>query len=91
MQNGERLESKVEQIVQDLSSFSITNVEDAIKAAADIVEELPDDLSQCKNIAGDLYKIKDWADNIDLSSIPARVLQNLVTIASDTQDLVADW
>ena len=91
LENGDRLEAKVEQIIEDLPTLNISKIIDAIKVMADIVEELPQDLEDCKNISGDLHKITDWAQSIDFSKIPGNTLQHLTEIAADVQKQVADW
>ena len=91
LQNGERLESEIEAIVTDLSTLNLSNIVDAIKKATALVEEIPTDLAQCKDLQGDLDKITTWAKSISLKKIPGNVLKHLSAITKDIQTIENDW
>ena len=86
-QNGERVESEIEQIVSEFAKKDVADIIKGIEDTIGLINEFPQDLADCKNIQGDLDKIADWAKNIKITQIPGNVVKHLLGITKDIQKI----
>ena len=91
LDNGERVESEIEQIVSDFELKDTEHIIKGIEETISLINEFPEDLQDCKDIQGDLDKIADWAKSINLLSIPGNVVKHLLGITKDVQKIQDDW
>jgi len=83
--------TEIEAIVQDLSTRQMTHITHAVEEIATVVQQIPDDLKNCKGMQGDIQKIKTWAQNIDASKTAWNVLKHSVTILKDAKTVNTDF
>ena len=96
LQNEQTLETEIETAIADIEKKDFKDILAGIQEIGQIVQELPGDLSDCKNIQGDVDKIEAWAKIFTepsklLPVLSKNVLANWKTITADVSKTDTDW
>lgn len=68
--------------VNDFRQLTIDSVVSGFKQLGNIISALPNSLSQCTNLSGDVEKLKNWAQ---IFSDPITLAEKFVT------NVIGDW
>ena len=61
LDNAENLEVEITNALSDFSKGDLQDMIKAVQEFGQIIQELPTDLENCKDIQGDIQKIETWA------------------------------
>ena len=89
--NAEEAEYEIEKALSDFSKMTWNDILNGIEDVAVLINELPEDLKDCKAMQGDIKKVEDWAKNLDVKKIPGNVLKHMFKIKKDIGVLEDDW
>merc|ERR1719231_1997279 len=64
LKNTETVAAEVKAIVNEVAKGDLADVIKGVQDAVKLIQELPTDLSDCKDIQGDVQKIKTWGDEL---------------------------
>ena len=85
---------EVNNIINDFMKGDMADIIKGVEEAIKLVKELPADLSECKNVQGDVEKITAWvaqfATVTGLTHIAENVLANWSGIQTDNGTIVTD-
>ena len=85
---------EVQNIVNELSKGDLTDVIKGIKDAVALVQELPTDLDDCKNVQDDLTKLKQWSNEFITPEGEMKIVENVManwgTIQTDIGTINSD-
>ena len=94
LKNTTTVQVEVNQIVEELSKGDLTDVIKGIQDAITLIQELPTDLVDCKDIQGDVTKIQKWAEQVispsGLTKIVENVMANWTAIQTDIGTINSD-
>lgn len=96
IQNAETLQAEIAVIVGKLQAGGFENYLEAAKAIGNLINQLPADMNQCKNIQGDLTKLEAFGK---LFENPTELVRTLATnlfahyseIMGDVHTALNDW
>ena len=96
LQNEQTLETEIETAIADIEKKDFKDIIAGIQEIGTIVQQIPGDLSDCKDIQGDLDKIEAWAKIFTepsklLPILEQNVLKNIKTIMTDVTKTDTDW
>ena len=96
LQNEQTLETEIETAIADIEKKDFKDILAGVQEIGQIVQQLPGDLADCKNIQGDVDKIEAWAKIFTepsklLPILSENILKNWRTITTDVQKTDTDW
>ena len=96
LQNEQKLESEIETAIADFEKKDFKDILAGVKVVGEIIQELPTDLADCKNIQDDVQKIEAWAKIFVepaklLPVLSENILKNWRTISQDVLKTESDW
>ena len=94
--NAETIGKEAEEAIVDFSKLSEQGIIDGAEVVFHIVEELPQDLKNCKNMAVDMERIARWtarfaSPTVLILTITKNVALRLVGLIKDAKKVVHDW
>ena len=96
MSGADQLTDEFESVVNDFKTGGISGYTNGIEVMAQIINELPNDLTQCTSISDDLSKLGTWASiflhpTILLPRVSYNLLWHYSEINGDIQSALTDW
>ena len=96
LKDGSGLGDEITEAIQDFEQKSMEGVIEGIEEIGKIIQELPADLGDCKNMQGDIDRIEAWAqifkDPKQLAMTVAKnVMKNYKEIMADGTKTYSDW
>ena len=82
LQNTGALEAEVTNALSDISKGTIPDILKGVQEMGQIIKELPNDLSGCKDVAADVEKIEAWGA---IFSEPVKLIPTLA------ENLIHNW
>mmetsp|Transcript_15846 Transcript_15846/g.24379 ORF Transcript_15846/g.24379 Transcript_15846/m.24379 type:complete len:144 (+) Transcript_15846:39-470(+) len=90
LKDGAKLEDEVAKAVNEIMQGDLPDIIQGIQDLGVVIQELPADLDTCKNIQGDLDRIKAWASifsdpKVLVPTVTKNVIANFSNITMDIQ------
>lgn len=85
LKNTEVVATEVKAIISEVSKGDMADIVKGVQDAIKLVQELPTDLSDCKNIQGDVTKITNWGKQFITPSGLTHIVENVMANWSNIQ------
>ena len=94
MKNTDVVAAEVKKIVTEMSAGTLDAIIKGVQDLATLIQQMPEDLSDCENIQGDVTKIEKWAEQFvtptGLGKIVENVMANWSSIQTDIATIQTD-
>merc|ERR1719230_1178780 len=85
LKNTETVAVEVKKIVNEMAKGDMQDIIQGVQDAMKLVQELPEDLTDCKDIQGDVTKIENWGKQFITPSGLTHVVENIMANWSTIQ------
>ena len=96
MTNADTIEEEIVEAYDDFSKGDVDSIMAGIEVVGKIIEELPQDFSQCEDMQGDITRIENWAKIFEdptklVETLAVNIIKNFSKILKDISCETADF
>lgn len=86
----QNLETMAKVAISDFQSGGLQNYIKAVKEIHSIIEDVPGDIQDCKNISADIEAIKAWSQDFNIRRVASNAFKHVSEITEDVSTMSSD-